>query len=201
MNESDRKNKANNNEIYFNKITYLPRTVNLLPEWDDSLIVNSPYYIQNKEEFIALSQRYTEYVKYQIIADICIRDTSCVLPAKCGVTGRGLGVYAVNDICENSFIGEYTGYLQIGSGDKYCWDYPEVPGYNELELSALKGGNETRFINHSFQPNCYADHFPVDGIYVIIITSLNNITAGSELLLDYGDNYWAAGDREVIVEK
>ena len=44
------------------------------------------------------------------------------------------------------------------------------------------GGNSSRWINHSCDPNCYADER--DGR--IFITALRNIQAGEELNYDYG---------------
>jgi len=177
---------------YFDDIVYLPRTVNTISPWSDRLILESPYYLENKDEFGRLFDKFSEQVLNSSIANIIISESS---------NKKGFGVFAASDIPPGTLIGEYTGYLQTGCGDPYSWDYPEIPGYPELELSALKGGNETRFINHSFQPNCLAEHFPLEGIYVIIILSINTIKAGSELFLDYGDDYWLAGDREIIIEK
>jgi SET domain-containing protein len=49
-------------------------------------------------------------------------------------------------------------------------------------IDAKFGGNSSRWINHSCDPNCYADER--DGR--IFITALRNIQAGEELNYDYG---------------
>jgi Proteins containing SET domain len=49
-------------------------------------------------------------------------------------------------------------------------------------IDAKFGGNSSRWINHSCNPNCYADER--DGR--IFITALRNIQAGEELNYDYG---------------
>jgi SET domain-containing protein len=49
-------------------------------------------------------------------------------------------------------------------------------------IDAKFGGNSARWINHSCNPNCYADER--DGR--VFITALRNIAAGEELNYDYG---------------
>jgi SET domain-containing protein len=49
-------------------------------------------------------------------------------------------------------------------------------------IDALHGGNSSRWINHSCDPNCEADE--VDGR--IFIKALRDIAAGEELNYDYG---------------
>jgi hypothetical protein len=49
-------------------------------------------------------------------------------------------------------------------------------------IDALHGGNSSRWINHSCNPNCEADE-ENDRIY---IKALRNIKAGDELNYDYG---------------
>ena len=49
-------------------------------------------------------------------------------------------------------------------------------------IDAKVGGNSARWINHSCNPNCFADE--QDGR--IFITALRNIAAGEELNYDYG---------------
>ncbi|MCB1975309.1 MAG: SET domain-containing protein-lysine N-methyltransferase, partial [Burkholderiaceae bacterium] len=49
-------------------------------------------------------------------------------------------------------------------------------------IDAKFGGNSARWINHSCDPNCFADE--VDGR--IFITALRNIAAGEEINYDYG---------------
>jgi len=50
-----------------------------------------------------------------------------------------------------------------------------------LLLDGGRGGNATRFINHSCEPNCAAE---TDG-QSVTIAALRDITAGEELFLDY----------------
>ena len=174
---------------YFKDIEYLNHTVNIVPGWKKFDISKHDYYLSNKDEFLALKKKYKTKVKKKEIASVEIR--------KCRY---GLGLFAKQTMRSGTFIGEYTGYLQHGNGDEYSWDYPEIPGFPELEISALNAGNEMRFINHNHKPNCVAEHFPIDGIYIIIILSSKYIKPGQQLFLDYGDEYWLDEDRELIIE-
>ncbi len=48
-------------------------------------------------------------------------------------------------------------------------------------LDGGRGGNSTRYINHSCEPNCAAE---TDGS-VVTITAVRDVAAGEELFLDY----------------
>ena len=104
----------------------------------------------------------------------------------------GYGLFALQDIPENAFIGEYTGlvrHLSLQNPDKnaYCVQYPNL--FNTV-VDALAYGNETRFINHSDTPNlqplwtceCNMLHF-------FLITKMP-IQAGTQLTFDYGKSFW-----------
>lgn len=174
---------------YFSDIKYLSHTVNKIPGWKKFNIKKHKYYIANKNEFHNLQEKYHLKIKNNKTAPVEIRECR-----------YGLGLFTKETIRSGTLIGEYTGYLQHGNGDEYSWDYPEIPGFPELEISALKAGNEMRFINHNYKPNCIAEHFPVDGMYIIIIISSKYIKQGQQLFLDYGDEYWLDDNRELIIE-
>ena len=50
-------------------------------------------------------------------------------------------------------------------------------------------GNFTRFINHSCRPNSQFQKFYWRGTERILVVS-RGIVAGSEITVDYSDNYW-----------
>ena len=103
---------------------------------------------------------------------------------------HGKGVFAVQDIAEGEVLVEYTGEV-IGwqeAQDRHPHD-PLQPNHTfyfhvdeDRVIDAKFGGNSSRWINHSCNPNCYADER--DGR--IFITALRNIQAGEELNYDYG---------------
>ena len=103
---------------------------------------------------------------------------------------HGKGVFALQDIAEGGTLFEYVG--EVISWDEAHDRHPHDPSdpnhtfyfhVNEDKvIDALHGGNSSRWINHSCNPNCEADE-EHDRIY---IKALRNIKAGEELNYDYG---------------
>jgi SET domain-containing protein len=103
---------------------------------------------------------------------------------------HGKGVYALVDLAEGETLIEYTG--EIISWDEALLRHPHDPKdphhtfYFHIDedrvIDAKYGGNSSRWINHSCDPNCVADE---EGGRVFI-RALRNIPAGSELFYDYG---------------
>ena len=103
---------------------------------------------------------------------------------------HGKGVFAVQDIAEGEVLIEYTGEVISWqeAQDRHPHD-PAQPNHTfyfhvdeDRVIDAKYGGNAARWINHSCNPNCYADER--DGR--VFITALRNIRAGEELNYDYG---------------
>lgn len=103
---------------------------------------------------------------------------------------HGKGVFAVQDIAEGEVLVEYTGEVITWdeAQDRHPHD-PRQPNHTfyfhvdeDRVIDAKFGGNSSRWINHSCNPNCFADER--DGR--IFITALRNIAAGEELNYDYG---------------
>ena len=103
---------------------------------------------------------------------------------------HGKGVFALVDIPRGTRIIEYVG--EIVSWEEAQRRHPHDPSdpnhtfYFHIDedrvIDAKHGGNSSRWINHSCNPNCFADER--DGR--IFITALRNIRAGEELNYDYG---------------
>lgn len=103
---------------------------------------------------------------------------------------HGRGVYATQDIAEGEVIIEYVG--EIITWDEALSRHPHDPNDpnhtfyfhvdEERVIDALYGGNSSRWINHSCDPNCEADE---EGGRVFI-KALRNIASGEELNYDYG---------------
>ena len=103
---------------------------------------------------------------------------------------HGKGVFAVQDIAEGETIIEYVGEVITWeeAQDRHPHD-PKDPNHTfyfhvneDKVIDALYGGNSSRWINHSCDPNCEADE-ENDRIF---IKALRNIPAGQELSYDYG---------------
>lgn len=103
---------------------------------------------------------------------------------------HGKGVFAVQDIAEGETLLEYVG--EVIDWPEALARHPHDPAqpnhtfYFTVDenhvIDALFGGNSSRWINHSCNPNCEADE--QNGR--IFIKALRNIPAGEELNYDYG---------------
>ncbi|WP_418236034.1 SET domain-containing protein [Comamonas serinivorans] len=103
---------------------------------------------------------------------------------------HGKGVFAVQAIAADETVMEYVG--EVISWDEAQRRHPHDPlnpqhtFYFHIDgdhvIDALFGGNASRWINHSCEPNCESDER--DGR--IFIVALRDIAPGEELSYDYG---------------
>ncbi len=103
---------------------------------------------------------------------------------------HGKGVFALQDLAEGETLIEYVGEVisWLDALHRHPHD-PAQPNHtfyfhiNETQvIDAHVGGNSSRWINHSCQPNCEADQSGER----VFIKALRNIAAGDELFYDYG---------------
>ena len=103
---------------------------------------------------------------------------------------HGKGVFALQDLAEGETVIEYVGEIISWdeAQDRHPHD-PKDPNHTfyfhvneDRVIDALFGGNSSRWINHSCNPNCEADE-DNDRIF---IKAIRNIKAGEELNYDYG---------------
>ncbi len=164
---------------------------------------DDPYYRNNRKEFQQLQDRYGADLENGCRPALTVRTAGKLV---------GAGLYAAGRIPADTFIGEYTGIVRpIGdeSGESlpdggfstdYAWGYPaRMADSPRFEIDALRAGNHLRFVNHSFQPNCTVDHFPWRNRWVVFFRSLMEIAEGEQLLVDYGEEYWSAPGRELVL--
>ena len=103
---------------------------------------------------------------------------------------HGKGVFAVQDIAEGERIIEYVGEVITWKEAQRRHPHdPKDPNHTfyfhvdeKRVIDAKHGGNSSRWINHSCNPNCEAD----EDEGRVFITALRNIKAGEELNYDYG---------------
>jgi hypothetical protein len=102
---------------------------------------------------------------------------------------HGKGAFALQAIPKGTRVGEYTGeridedeadrrYPEEGDGPHHTFLFALDDG---SVIDAAVGGNSTRFLNHSCDPNCEA--IEEDGR--IFIHTLRRIRPGEELVYDY----------------
>jgi SET domain-containing protein len=101
---------------------------------------------------------------------------------------HGLGAFAVRAIREGTRIAEYVGErlntaevdARYGGEEKHTHTFLFRVD-DDTYVDASRGGNESRFINHSCDPNCESD--VIDGR--IYISAIRDIPPGAELTYDY----------------
>jgi hypothetical protein len=162
---------------------------------------SSPYYDANRLEFEALTARYGDALRRGALPPLNIREAGPHV---------GWGLFAGADLAVGDLVGEYSGVLQE-AGDAppdekvdghylsdYAWNYPdELPDGTEFEINALHEGNELRFANHSSDPNLAVDHTLVDGLFVTFFRVIRTVATGEQLTVDYGEEYWSGGFRDL----
>ncbi|WP_139413898.1 SET domain-containing protein [Chlamydia abortus] len=108
----------------------------------------------------------------------------------------GYGVFARESIPAWTYIGEYTGILRRRQAiwldeNDYCFRYPlSLWPWRYFTIDSGHQGNFTRFINHSDKPNVEAIGVFQDGLFHVIIRTIQAIEAGEELCYHYGPLYW-----------
>jgi uncharacterized protein len=113
---------------------------------------------------------------------------SPIVVRKSGIHGKG--VYATRDMNRRSRIIEYTGrritWDEANRAQPHDPKNPHHTFYFGLQngkdvIDANQGGNASRWINHSCDPNCETDEHK-GRVYVY---ALRNLKRGEELLYDY----------------
>ena len=115
-------------------------------------------------------------------------DSRRIQTRRSGIHGKG--VFALQDLAEGETLIEYVG--EVISWPEALRRHPHDPAqpnhtfYFHIDeahvIDAKIGGNSSRWINHSCQPNCEAD----EAGGRVFIKALRNIVAGEELFYDYG---------------
>jgi SET domain-containing protein len=91
---------------------------------------------------------------------------------------HGMGLFATRDLLPGDVIGFYEGPVVEEDGDHVLWIQDEDEG---IEYG-IDGQTETRFVNHSRQPNA---NFNGE-----VLEALRAIRQGEEITHDYGEA-WA----------
>lgn len=162
----------------------------------------TPYYLENRELFQEIAVRYREDIEKCRMAPVYIRQIDQKL---------GYGVFAAEAIAKDTFIGEYTGVVQVPASDAgqemheggyesdFSWYYLDQPeGAPELEINGRLEGNEMRFVNHSNNFNVDVEHTLIQGQWIIFFKAARTIQKDEQLLISYGEEYWGDEYREFL---
>lgn len=102
---------------------------------------------------------------------------------------HGLGAFATRRIERGQPIGHYAGRRYGEDAAERDWDHglTYVFGLSDGSfIDGAEGGNATRHLNHSCEPNCVAFEIEGDdGSPQILIEALRTIEPGEELFIDY----------------
>lgn len=130
------------------------------------------------------------------------------------------GIFATTDIEEDTVVMNYAGTVHctpVGESlpadiadSKYIFTLGNI-GQHTVDIDARRTGNESRFINDPKgipgAPKANCEFFvPTEskeemhdnlGIFgVVFLKTKTKIASGSELLVDYGENFWEDVDSE-----
>ena len=168
----------------------------LLRHYDSA---SSEYYRDNIGEFAELSMRYGHLLRSGAMCPLGVRHFG---------DGLRYGLVSLLELQKDDFVGQYSGVIQVSDGglaygerysSDYAWDYPDFPAdWPDIEVSAQNAGNALRYVNHSFEPNCRVEHTLLDGFWVLFFLADCQIPAGTQLLVNYGVEYWSNGMRELL---
>ena len=110
---------------------------------------------------------------------------------------KGNGLYALRDLAEDELVGLYWGeiltdeeYQASDSSGAYAMG---LANGKIMDGEDPRSSNFLRYINHSkLHANCLAveEEFPLLSLAAVSIQTGKDIAAGSELLFDYGEEYW-----------
>eukprot|EP01138_Halocafeteria_seosinensis_P001851 gb/GECG01001894.1/.p1 GENE.gb/GECG01001894.1/~~gb/GECG01001894.1/.p1 ORF type:complete len:725 (+),score=86.36 gb/GECG01001894.1/:1-2175(+) len=107
---------------------------------------------------------------------------------------KGFGVFADENIPEDSFVVEYIGeVIDSDECERRLWDYKNegtehfylMEIGSDLIIDAGRSGNMARFINHSCAPNLVAQKWKVKNETRVGLFTCRDIKAGEELAYDY----------------
>lgn len=103
---------------------------------------------------------------------------------------HGLGAYATRPLPAGAFLGLYEGRRYTPAQiDAKTWNDSLTYLFklsNDETIDGGKGGNATRHLNHSCDPNCEAvEDYDETGRMVLRFQTLVAVDAGEELFIDY----------------
>lgn len=120
------------------------------------------------------------------------RSPAKALPSKLLVrrsATHGRGLFARNDFAAGEQVAEYTGKMYAEGEVSESWDGCRTYLFALSDGSTIDGadgGNESRYLNHSCDPNVEAFEIRQgNGIISLMVSTLRCVRAGEELLLDY----------------
>lgn len=106
----------------------------------------------------------------------------------------GMGVFAKNKLPLGTVIGCYTGEIVKKPKFGVIQNQYLMKFFDDWYIDPQNSGNETRFVNHSFNPNVEVVNYDLSSKgnknHVVVLVLLRDIQKDEELFINYGDEYW-----------
>lgn len=151
-------------------------------------------YTEDPAKYEALAAKYGAQIRAGAVAPISIKFVNDHV---------GYGVFAEAPIKVDDFVGEYTGIIQDKAfvrDTTYSWVYPiKLNAAGEtvaISLDAKFEGNEMRYVNHAQKPNTVKVNIPLDNVWHECYIAVQDIPAGKQVTVSYGDNYWKSRGKD-----
>ena len=180
--------KKQNDYLFLNRFNVL---------YSDSLVIDSD--LKEFSEFVSKEGFNKKIIQQDSIPYIIDMPKNYVAPKlnikKINNT-VGYGVFAKEIIKKGSLIKQYTGKVilidnQECENNKYLFYVCNKD--KDLVIDAQYVGNESRFFNHSYFPNCFIRpvYSPVSSEFIQYwIVADKDILPGEEILWNYSSGYW-----------
>lgn len=154
------------------------------------VVKNCPYILRSRSlasDNYAWTKMYQKELVEGVMSPITIKWIDATI---------GYGAFALQDLSEGIFIGEYTGsvrrlFRRHPDQNPYCFHYPtKLWSLKYFAVDSMHEGNLTRFINHSNTPNLYPLCLVDRGLLHQVLIAARGIKRGEQLTFDYGEDYW-----------
>ena len=97
----------------------------------------------------------------------------------------------MSEIPKASVIGRYLGVVSssFNENSNYVMELMTLPDKTKLFVDAKFEGNNTRFINHSCEPNCRYESWRCGDEFMVYVVTIKNIAKNQELTVSYGSAF------------
>lgn len=153
--------------------------------------VISDMELQKKEEtpehFHARFLKFKKELNSGYVAETSIRWIDDILE---------YGLFAERPFKKGEYIAEFTGVVHSVTVTEtpyqtYCLKYPaRWTAFSNITVDAKWQGNETRFANHSYNPNMTPKLCIEKTLLHTVFFANRDIAAGEQLTWNYGEQYW-----------
>jgi SET domain-containing protein len=143
---------------------------------------------ENNINIIEKSELYSDKINYQGDKN----KKHPILSIKFISDDIGYGLFAEQNFEKNDYVSEFCGKVTINY-DKQSqgYNYNYFGDDSEIVIAPRKIGNESQFVNHSYDPNVeWTTIIGTDKKYHVLFVANKDIQKGEQILVNYGEEYW-----------